>query len=619
MSEKKILLGNEAIARGAYEAGVRVSAAYPGTPSTEISETIAKYDEVYAEWSPNEKVAAEVAIGASIAGARSMCSMKHVGVNVAADPLFTAAYAGVGGGMVIVAADDPGMYSSQNEQDSRMIARAAMIPVLEPSDSAEAKEFTKFAFDLSEDYDTPVMVRSTTRLSHSQGIVELEERTEKDPFPYERNIAKYVMMPGNAIKRHILVEERMKKLAEDANTLSINRAEYRDLSVGFITSGIPYQYVREAMPEASVLKLGLVHPLPRKLIEEFAARVERLYIFEELEPVIEEQVKSWGILKAVGKEIFTVQGEYSANMIRTRVPEMKSQKSAYSQVQAAESQQTAGFGQEPESERAMKTCPDTAQEKDIAPAQVPARPPILCPGCPHRSVYSVLNRLKIHAAGDIGCYTLGAVQPLSVVDTTICMGSSISTLHGMEKARGREYIRNWVAVIGDSTFMHTGINSLMNMVYNQSCGTVVILDNSTTGMTGHQDHAATGKTLKGEVVPAINIMNLCRSLGIEHVYEVSAFNLEGLAEAFRRETQRDAVSVIITKAPCVLLKGVTFPDKCVPVPEKCKKCGACLRPGCPALTKNADGTICIDETMCNGCGLCEKLCKFDAIKREKKA
>ncbi len=619
MSEKKILLGNEAIARGAYEAGVRVSAAYPGTPSTEISEAIAKYEEVYAEWSPNEKVAAEVAIGASIAGARSMCSMKHVGVNVAADPLFTAAYAGVGGGMVVVAADDPGMYSSQNEQDSRMVARAAMIPVLEPSDSAEAREFTKFAFDLSEEYDTPVMVRSTTRLSHSQGIVELEERTEKEPFPYERNIAKYVMMPGNAIKRHLVVEKRMKKLAEDACTLPINRAEYRDLSVGFITSGIPYQYVREAMPEASVLKLGLVHPLPRKLIEEFAAKVERLYIFEELEPVIEEQVKSWGILKAVGKEIFTVQGEYSANMIRTRVPEMKSQKNADFQAQDAESQQTVGFSQELEAERAMKACPDTAQERDIAPAQVPARPPILCPGCPHRSVYSVLNRLKIHAAGDIGCYTLGAVAPLGVVDTTICMGSSISTLHGMEKARGKEYIRNWVAVIGDSTFMHTGINSLMNMVYNQSCGTVVILDNSTTGMTGHQDHAATGKTLKGEVVPAINITNLCRSLGIEHVYEISAFDLEGLTEAFQRETKRDAVSVIITKAPCVLLKGVAFPDKCVPVPEKCRKCGACLRPGCPALTRNGDGTISIDETMCNGCGLCEKLCKFDAIKREKKS
>ncbi len=581
MSEKRILLGNEAIARGAYEAGVKVSAAYPGTPSTEISEAIAKYDEVYAEWSPNEKVAAEVAIGASIAGARSMCCMKHVGVNVAADPLFTAAYTGVGGGMVVVAADDPGMYSSQNEQDSRMVARAAMIPVLEPSDSAEAKEFTKRAFELSERYDTPMMVRSTTRLSHSQGIVELEERTEREVLPYERNIAKYVMMPGNAIKRHVFVEERMKKMAEDACTLDINRTEYRDLSVGFITSGIPYQYVREAMPDASVLKLGLVHPLPRKLIEEFASKVDKLYIFEELEPVIEEQVKSWGIQKAVGKEIFTVQGEYSAAMLRERV-----------------------LGRECSVEAA---------------AQVPARPPILCPGCPHRSVYSVLNRLKIHAAGDIGCYTLGAVAPLSVVDSTICMGSSISTLHGMEKARGKEYIRNWVAVIGDSTFMHTGINSLMNMVYNQSCGTVVILDNSTTGMTGHQDHAATGKTLKGETVPAIDITRLCRSLGIEHVYEISAFDLDGLTEAFRRETQRDAVSVIITKAPCVLLKGVTFPDKCVPIPEKCKKCGACLRPGCPALTRNADGTISIDETMCNGCGLCEKLCKFDAIETKRKA
>lgn len=613
MSEKKILLGNEAIARGAYEAGVKVSAAYPGTPSTEISEAIAKYEEVYAEWSPNEKVAAEVAIGASIAGARSMCSMKHVGVNVAADPLFTAAYAGVGGGMVVVAADDPGMYSSQNEQDSRMVARAAMIPVLEPSDSAEAKAFTKWAFDLSEAYDTPVMVRSTTRLSHSQGIVELEERREKECVPYERNTAKYVMMPGNAIKRHVVVEARMKKLAEDACAMSVNRAEYRDTAVGFITSGIPYQYVREAMPEASVLKLGLVHPLPRKLIEEFASKVEKLYIFEELEPVIEEQVKSWGILKAVGKEIFTVQGEYSANMIRQRVPEWGSQSDSGAAGQAV----SGVVYEKAASEKAAsgETAPESGMsgQRPMAPASVPARPPILCPGCPHRSVYSVLNRLKIHAAGDIGCYTLGAVAPLSVVDTTICMGSSISTLHGMEKARGKEYIRDWVAVIGDSTFMHTGINSLMNMVYNQSCGTVVILDNSTTGMTGHQDHAATGKTLKGEVVPAIDIMSLCRSLGIEHVYEISAFDLEGLEEAFRRETKRDTVSVIVTKAPCVLLKGVTFPNKCVPIPEKCRKCGACLRPGCPALTKNEDGTISIDETMCNGCGLCAKLCRLDAI------
>lgn len=575
MSEKRILLGNEAIARGAYEAGVKVSAAYPGTPSTEVSESLVQYDEIYAEWAPNEKVATEVAIGASIAGVRSMCVMKHVGMNVAADPLYTAAYTGVRGGLVLVVADDPGMYSSQNEQDSRMVARAAMVPIVEPSDSAEAKEFMKYAYDLSEKYDTPVILRSTTRLSHSQGLVELEERAEPFDIPYERDMAKYVMMPGNAIKRHVVVEARMKQMAEDANSLPINRVEYNDLSVGFITNGIAYQYVKEAMPQASVLKLGLLNPLPRKLIEEFAAKVDKLYIFEELEPVVEEQVKAWGIQKAVGKEIFTVQGEYSANLIRERV-----------------------LGQTSQVDKA---------------AQVPARPPILCPGCPHRSVYAVLNKLKIHAAGDIGCYTLGAVAPLSVIDTTICMGASISTLHGMEKAKGREYIKSWVAVIGDSTFMHTGINSLMNMVYNQATGTVIILDNSTTGMTGHQDHAATGKTLKGQVVPAINIYGLCKSLGIEHVCEVDVFDQAELERVIKEEVARDAVSVIITKAPCALLKGIKFPNKCRPLPDKCKKCGACLRPGCPALTKNEDGTISIDETMCNGCGLCKQLCKFDAI------
>lgn len=578
MGEKQILLGNEAIARGAYEAGVKVSAAYPGTPSTEISENLVPYEEVYAEWSPNEKVAMEVAIGASISGVRAMASMKHVGVNVAADPLYTAAYAGVRGGLVLVAADDPGMYSSQNEQDSRMVARAAMVPVLEPSDSAEAKEFTKLAFALSETYDTPVMVRTTTRLSHSQGMVELCEREERPDIPYERDARKFVMMPGNAKLRHPVVEARMKKLAEDGASFSINRAEYRDLSVGFITSGIPYQYVREAMPEASVLKLGMVHPLPRRLIEEFASKVEKLYIFEELEPVMEEQIRSWGI-EAVGKELFTLQGEYSANMIREKV---------------------------------------LGENVQFQPAAIPARPPILCPGCPHRSVYSVLNRLHIHAAGDIGCYTLGAVAPLNVVDTTICMGASISSLHGMEKAKGKEYIKNWVAVIGDSTFLHTGVNSLMNMVYNKATGTVMILDNSTTGMTGHQDHAATGKTLKGEPTYAIDIFNLCKAMGIEHVYEVNAFDTAELEKVVKRETQREAVSVIITKSPCVLLKGVTFPDTCRPIPEKCVKCGACLRPGCPALTRKDDGTIAIDDTMCNGCGLCMQLCKFGAIEKRTK-
>lgn len=578
MSEKKIMLGNEAFARGAWEAGVKVSAAYPGTPSTEISENLAKYEEVYAEWSPNEKVATEVAIGASISGVRSLACMKHVGLNVAADPLYTAAYTGVGGGMVLIVADDPGMYSSQNEQDTRMIGRAANIPVLEPSDSQEAKDFVKLAYQISEDYDTPVIVRSTTRLSHSQGVVLLEDRAVPEDKAYTRNPAKYVMMPGNAKGRHLAVEDRMNRLADDASTLPVNKAEYGDLSVGFITSGIPYQYIKEAMPEASVLKLGMVHPLPRKLIEEFASKVEKLYVFEELEPVFEEQIKSWGI-EVIGKDLFTRQGEYSANLIRTRVLGQK--------IEAAE------------------------------PAKVPARPPILCPGCPHRSVYSVLNRLKIHAAGDIGCYTLGAVAPLNVVDTTICMGASISSLHGMEKAKGREYIKNWVAVIGDSTFLHTGVNALMNMVYNKSAGTVMILDNSTTGMTGHQDHAATGKTLKGEPTYAISLYHLCKAMGIEHVYEVNAFDIDALAETVKREVERDEVSVIITKSPCVLLKGVTFPNKCREISDKCKKCGQCLKPGCPALTKKEDGTITINPSMCNGCGLCMKLCKFGAIEEVK--
>ena len=574
MAEKKIMLGNEAIARGAYEAGVKVSAAYPGTPSTEISENIVNYPEIYAEWSPNEKVAMEVAIGASISGVRALCSMKHVGVNVASDPLYTISYAGVNGGLVLVAADDPGLYSSQNEQDTRCVARAAIVPVMEPSDSNEAKEFVKYAFDISEKYDTPVILRTTTRLSHSQGPVELLERTEVEDKPYARNPQKYVMMPGNAKGRHLYVEERMKKLAEDGCDFPFNKVEYGDTSIGFITSGIPYQYVKEVFPNASVLKLGMVHPLPKKLIQEFASKVDKLYIFEELEPVIEEQVKSWGI-EAVGKEIFTLQGEYSANMLRRVLLKEEPQKAAAEQV--------------------------------------PARPPILCPGCPHRSVFSVLNKLKIHAAGDIGCYTLGAVAPLNVIDTTVCMGASISTLHGMEKAKGKDYIKNWVAVIGDSTFMHTGVNSLMNMVYNQGTGTVMILDNSTTGMTGHQDNAATGKTLMGETVPAINIVKLCESMGIRNVVEVNAFDTQTLEKVIKEEVAKDEVSVIITKSPCVLLKGNVFPNVCKPIPEKCKKCGACLRPGCPALTKNPDGTISIDTTMCNGCGLCKGLCKFDAI------
>ena len=575
MAEKKIMLGNEAIARGAYEAGVKVSAAYPGTPSTEISENLVQYKEIYCEWSPNEKVATEVAIGASISGVRAMASMKHVGVNVAADPLYTVSYIGATGGLVLVAADDPGLYSSQNEQDTRMVGRAAQVPVIEPSDSQEAKDFMKFAFDMSEKYDTPVILRTTTRLSHSQGTVTLEDRVEPEDKVYERNIKKNVMMPGMAKMRHIAVEERTNAMIKDGCDFPINRVEMNDTSIGVIASGIPYQYVKEALPNASVLKLGLVNPLPRKLIEDFAKKVDKLYIVEELDPVIETQVKSWGI-ECTGKEIFTVQGEYSANMLREAI---------------------------------------IGEKLDIAaPADVPARPPILCPGCPHRSVYSVLNKLKIHAAGDIGCYTLGAVAPLNVVDTTICMGASISSLHGMEKAKGKDYIKNWVAVIGDSTFMHTGVNSLINMVYNKGTGTVMILDNSTTGMTGHQDHAATGKTLQGEDTYAVNIPELCRAIGVKNVTEINAFDLEGLEKLIKEEVAKDEVSVIITKTPCIF-KVPASKVRCVANPDKCKKCKACLKPGCPAITMNSEGVITIDDTMCNGCGLCQNLCKFDAIEK----
>ena len=462
---------------------------------------------------------------------------------------------------------------SETVSYTHLVARAAQIPVIEPSDSAEAKDFFKIAFALSEQFDRPFIFRTTTRLAHSQGLVELQPREEIPDKEYVKDIRKNVMMPGNAKLRHVEIEKRNQELAEAANTLSINTVEMKDTSIGVITSGIPYQYVKEALPEASVLKLGMVNPLPRKLIKEFASKVETLYIVEELDPVIEEQVKSWGI-SAIGKEIFTVQGEYSANMLRRAILNEKLE---------------------------IKK-----------PADAPQRPPILCPGCPHRSVYHVLNKLKLHAAGDIGCYTLGAVAPLSVVDTTMCMGSSISTLHGMEKAKGRDYIKNWVAVIGDSTFLHTGVNSLMNMVYNNATGTVLILDNSTTGMTGHQDHAATGKTLQGEPTYAIDIPALCRAMGVRNVVEVNAFDIALLEKTIKEEQEKEEVSVIITKSPCVLLDKSKRPLY-IAHPDKCKKCGVCMKPGCPAMTKNTDGTIHIDDTMCTGCGLCENLCKFDAI------
>ncbi len=569
---KKLMLGNEAFARGAYEAGVRVAAAYPGTPSTEITENIAKYDEVYAEWAPNEKVALEVAIGASLAGARALCCMKHVGLNVAADPLFTAAYTGVNGGLVIIVADDPGMHSSQNEQDSRFYARSAHVPMLEPSDSGEAKAFVKLAFELSEQYDTPVLVRSSTRLSHSQGLVETGERAGEMLKPYQKDIAKYVMMPGMAIKRHVAVENRMNALKQAADTLPVNAAEYRDRSIGVVTSGIAYNYVREALPEASTLKLGLVYPLPEKLVREFAANVDTLYVVEELEPFFENQIKAMGI-KVIGKDIFTVQGEYSVNLIADRIG---------------------------------------GRKKDICnPGGLPQRPPVMCPGCPHRAVFYMLKKLGITATGDIGCYTLGALPPLQGIDACVCMGASIGMAMGMEKARGKDFARKLVAVIGDSTFFHSGLTGLIDMVYNGATSTVIILDNSTTGMTGHQDHPATGKTIKGDIAYAVDIPKLVAAMGVKNVRVVDPFDLKELENTLKEETAREELSVVITKRPCALLdkKSALPPMK---ITDQCRNCGMCLKLGCPAIRKTDKGME-IDASVCNGCGLCPGVCAFGAI------
>lgn len=481
---KKLMLGNAAIARGAYEAGVRVVSAYPGTPSTEVSECIAGYDEVYAEWAPNEKVAFEVAVGASIAGARSMVCMKHVGVNVAADPMFTAAYTGVNGGLVILAADDPGMHSSQNEQDTRFYARSAHIPMLEPADSAEAKEFTKLAFELSENYDTPVFVRTTTRLAHSQSFVEEGERVEVPLRPYVKDVAKYTMMPSSAIGRHVVVEARENRLARDVNDFEINREEMRDAALGIVCSGVVYQYVREAVPEASVLKLGMVYPLAIEKVRDFAKKVKRLVVVEELEPFFENQLKANGIA-CEGKSLFSRQGELSVAVIREKL---------------------LGIGTETEKQ------------------DLPVRPPVMCAGCPHRGVFYVLSKLKLTVSADIGCYTLGAQPPLCAVDTVVCMGASVGIAHGFEKARGREQSKKTVAVIGDSTFIHSGITGLIGAVYNKSNITLIILDNSTTGMTGHQQHPATGFTLKQEPAKILDIVALCKTVGCDSVRVVDSYD-----------------------------------------------------------------------------------------------
>ena len=576
---KTLLLGNVAMARGAWEAGVRVSSAYPGTPSTEVSEALAKYPEVYVEWAPNEKVALEVAIGASIQGARSLATMKHVGLNVAADPLYTASYTGVNGGLVIIVADDPGFYSSQNEQDTRAVARAAHVPVLEPSNSQEAKDFVKLAYGLSEEYDTPVIVRSTTRLSHSQTLVELEDRDERELKDYEDNPGKYVMTPANATKRRPWVVEKIARL-QSTDLPGLNRVEMRDKKLGVICSGMVYNYVREALPDASVLKLGQVFPLPMPLIKSFIDDVDEFIVLEELDPLIEKDIRSAGYVPKLGKADFTEIGEYSANLIRKVV-----------------------LGEEPE----------TVTEADT---ELPARPPILCPGCPHRATYQVMKKLGIQAAGDIGCYTLGAAKPLEIIKSTICMGASISTLHGMEKARGRDATRKWVAVIGDSTFMHTGVNSLMNMVYNRAKGTVVILDNSTTAMTGHQDNPSTGVTLQGDPddPQPIDIVKLCKGMGIKDVKRIYCFDLEEMEKALKEATENDELSVIVASAPCALL-GIHIRHQYKVNEEICRKCGLCLKAGCPALSRTEEGFARIDDTLCNGCGLCYRTCPFDAIEQ----
>ena len=567
------MLGNEAIARGAYEAGVKVTSAYPGTPSTEISEIIAKYDEVYAEWAPNEKVAVEVAIGSSFAGARSMACMKHVGVNVAADPLFTVAYTGVNGGLVIVAADDPGMHSSQNEQDSRFYARAAHIPMLEPSDSQEAKDFTKLAFELSEKYDTPIFIRTTTRLAHSQSFVEMEDRVELENREYVKDITKYTMMPSSAIQRHIKVEERENRLKNDVNAgVSFNKVEIRDTKIGVVCSGIVYQYVREALPDASIFKLGMVYPVAIEQIREFAKKVDRLIVIEELEPFFENQLKANGI-KCEGKELFTLQGEYSVSLIKEKILGIK---------------------------------------PDVEKIDLPIRPPVMCAGCPHRGVFYILSKLKLTVSADIGCYTLGAVAPLSAVDSVVCMGASIGIAHGFEKARGREQSKKTVAVIGDSTFIHSGITGLVNAVYNNSNITLIILDNSTTGMTGHQQHPATGYTLKMTETSILPLDDLVKTIGVKDLHIVDSYNLSEVEEAVRKATNTDGVSVVICKHPCALLK--TYKAKPALHIDGCKKCGMCLKIGCPAINKQKDGSVMINPAQCVGCGVCQQLCKFSAIK-----
>ena len=573
---KQLMLGNAAVARGLYEAGCCVVSSYPGTPSTEITEEAAKFDDIYCEWAPNEKVAMETAFGACLAGKRSFCGMKHVGLNVAADPLFTVSYTGVNAGMIIVVADDAGMHSSQNEQDSRHYAKASKIPMLEPSDSAEALSFTKLAYELSEEFDTPVIIKMCTRVAHSQSLVETSERVEPPMKPYEKNIGKYVMMPGNAIRRHPVVEERTRKLAQYAETSPLNRLEEgSDRAMGIITSSTSYQYVKEVFGDRyPVLKLGMVWPLPKQKILDFAASVDKVAVVEELDPFLEDYCREIG-LDVLGKDVLPMEGEFSQNLV------------------AAKLGGTVHTG---------KTLEDV----------IPARPPVMCAGCPHRGLFYTLNKNKCTVMGDIGCYTLGAVAPLAAMDMTLCMGGSISGLHGFNKARGAESEHKTVAVIGDSTFMHSGMTGLANIAYNQSNSTVIILDNSITGMTGHQQNPTTGYNIKGDPAGKIDLESLCRAMGFKRVRVVDPYNLKECDQAVKEELSADEPSVIISRRPCALLKYVKHKAPLAVNKDKCIGCKSCMKIGCPAISMK-EGKAHVDFTQCVGCGVCEQLCPVGAF------
>ena len=572
---KKLMIGNQAVATGLHDGGLGVVSSYPGTPSTEITEFLAKYDDIHSEWAPNEKVACEVAFGASLAGARSACAMKHVGLNVAADPLFTLSYTGVNGGMVICVADDPAMHSSQNEQDSRHYAIASKVPMLEPADSMEAYTFAKTAFELSEKYDTPVILRMCTRIAHSQSIVETGEKTEAVLKDYEKNPAKYIMMPGNAIKRHPFVEERTLALQELAENCIYNTVEYNSDEIGIITSGCSYLYVKEVLGDkASILKIGMPNPLPVKTIKDFASKVKKLYVIEELDPIIETHVKSLGI-EVIGKDKFSILGEFSQRTI------------------------AEALGLE-------------VQNGIKADAVIPNRPPMMCAGCPHRGMFYTLAKNKITVHGDIGCYTLGAVPPLSALDSTLCMGASVSGLHGFNAARGTDAEKKSVAVIGDSTFIHSGMTGLVNVAYNATNSTVIILDNSITGMTGHQQNPTTGYNIKGDPAAKVNLEDLCKALGIGRVRVVDPYDLKACETAVKEELAAEEPSVIISRRPCVLLKSVKLEAPLKVDNDKCKSCKRCMGLGCPAISLK-DGKAKIDTTLCVGCGVCKQLCAFDAI------